>query len=128
MLATPTVIKSIAIIDKPDPFKHAKLDVDPHNLRSYEVGDFPWDRWETQAKAAGVIDDLVQLGRSLMREAVQHTWDDNLQKECGWSDNGAAMIQLALSDPEAARKRWNHLMQTDGERGSYDESGQWVPD
>ena len=36
------------------------------------------------------------------------------------------MIQLALSDPDAARKRWNRLMQTDGERGEYNVSGEWV--
>jgi hypothetical protein len=85
-------------------------------LLQYTVGDYPWDRWATKAQAAGVPLDLVNLGRSLMREAVQHSWGGELQQECGWADEGAAMIALALNDPGTARKRWDDLLRTDGGR------------
>lgn len=75
---------------------------------------YAWDDWQQRAKAAGVPDDLAQLGRSLMREADQHGWSDELQAECGWDDDGAAMIALALSDPATARERWSWLIETDG--------------
>lgn len=79
-------------------------------------GNFPWDHWERNAREAAVIEDLVQLGRSLMREAVQHGWSDELRTECGWSDDGAAMIQLAISAPEQAEQRWRYLLYSDGGR------------
>jgi len=77
---------------------------------------YAWDEWQQRAKAAGVAEDLAQLGRSLMREADQHSWPEELQAECGWDDDGATMIALAVADPTAARDRWSWLMNTDGER------------
>jgi hypothetical protein len=35
------------------------------------------------------------------------------------------MLELALKKPEEARKRWQHLMETDGERGFIDDDGEW---
>ena len=84
-------------------------------------GNYPWDHWFTWAIEDGVPEDLAQLGRCVIREADQHNWDRDLLIECGWGDSGAAMIQRALSDPEAARKRWDYLMEADGERVSPDE-------
>jgi len=49
-----------------------------------------------------------------MREADQHGWSETLQAECGWNDDGAAMLELALRDEDAARTRWQHLLETDG--------------
>jgi hypothetical protein len=73
----------------------------------------------------GVDEDLAGLGRSLIREADQHNWDERLRNECGWADDGQAMLELALKKPEEARKRWQHLMETDGERGFIDDDGEW---
>lgn len=75
---------------------------------------FAWDAWEERAKAGGVVADLAQLGRAVMREADQHAWSEELQAECGWADDGDAMIALALDKPEIARSRWSWLLDTDG--------------
>jgi hypothetical protein len=81
-------------------------------------GHYPWDHWETRAKNAGVDEDLAELGRALIREADQHSWDEDLQSECGWSDNGDAMLELALNSPQKAQERWELLLRTDGYRVS----------
>ncbi len=88
-----------------------------------EYGDYPWDRWQKRAIAAGVEVELARLGRDLMREADQHAWDEELQRECGWPDvDGAAgdegdqMIRRALEEPGATAKRWRELLHTDGGR------------
>lgn len=77
---------------------------------------FAWDAWQERAVAAGVGAELAQLGRAVMREADQHGWSEELQAECGWEDDGIAMIARALADPDQARDRWSWLMDTDGER------------
>lgn len=90
-------------------------------------GNYPWDGWQRQAVAAGVPAELATLGRGVMREAYQHQWEESLQKLCGWEDEGAAMIALALEMPEQARFVWKKLLDTDGCRGAYDpKSGEWV--
>jgi hypothetical protein len=78
-------------------------------------GNFPWDKWERKALAAGVDKDLAALGRSVYREADMHDWAGYLKRECGWADEGQAMIELALSNPQQAEERWRHLYATDGE-------------
>lgn len=80
------------------------------------VGEYPWDEWKVKALAAGVPEDLATAGRAVMREAYNHDWPKRLQKECGWGDEGAAMIMLALKEPEKAAKRWEWLEATDGGR------------
>jgi len=101
-----------AIVDvdgvRPHTFRHRRHLQAPHR--------FAWDDWQEHAVAAAVGAELAQLGRSVMREADQHGWDEDLQRECGWDDDGAAMIALALADPDEARDRWSWLMNTDGER------------
>ncbi len=69
---------------------------------------------------AGLSDDLAWLGRDLMREAVQHAWSEELKAECGWEDEGQAMLELALRAPRKAEKRWQRLMDTDGLIGRWD--------
>jgi len=64
--------------------------------------------------AAGVGAELAELGRAVMREAEQHVWSPALQAECGWGDDGAAMLAVARAAPDAARARWQLLMDTDG--------------
>lgn len=95
-------------------------------LKDCTFGDYPWDRWGKKAKERGVREDLAELGLLVKREAVMHSWPAPLQKECGWSDSGEAMIRLALEHPEKAKKRWDWLLETDGGRGSSDEkTGEW---
>lgn len=58
---------------------------------------------------AGVSKELAALGRSLMREAYQHNWDEHLCTEAGWNDRGEKMIQLARQTPQKAEKRWRQM-------------------
>jgi hypothetical protein len=92
-----------------------------------EFGQYPWDDWERRAVALGIPAELVQLGRDVMREADQHVWSEELQAECGWNDEGAAMLDQAQKLPGLARERWTYLMETDGERGEFNEEGKWEP-
>ena len=79
-------------------------------------GEWPWDHWQRMALAAGLSADLASLGRSLMRETDQHGWCERLQAECGWNDEGRAMLARLLAHPcrTAARLEW--LFATDGLR------------
>jgi hypothetical protein len=76
-------------------------------------GEFPWDEWQQRARAAGVPEALASLGRAVIREAHQHAWSAALQSECGWDDDGDAMIGLALRDAAGAERRWSGLLETD---------------
>jgi len=90
-------------------------------------GEYPWDDWEAYAKANGVPEALASLGRATIREAYQHGWSRKLKSLCGWKDDGQRMVKLALRSPERAKNRWNRLLETDGNRGHYDEqTGEWV--
>jgi len=90
-------------------------------------GHYPWDDWEKTAVAAGVPAELASLGRAVMREAYQHSWVDRLQSLCGWNDDGKRMIKLALRAPKIAQKWWQHLLDTDGQRGYLDpKTGDWI--
>jgi hypothetical protein len=63
---------------------------------------------------------------AVMREAVQHDWDEDLKAECGWQDDGQAMLALAIIDAPRVKRRWEWLLETDGERGQWnDKTGDW---
>ena len=79
-------------------------------------GQYPWDYWQKMALERGVSEELATLGRSLMREASQHSWGERLRSLCGWNDEGRRMIALALRSPKTAKQRWSWLMETDGQR------------
>jgi hypothetical protein len=81
-------------------------------------GSYPWDGWQHWAFAHGVSMELATLGRAVIREAWQRGWDEKLRAECGWRDDGRAMLALALSDPALAAITWTKLLDTDG--GRYD--------
>lgn len=100
---------------------------DLNRLRPDTEGRYAWDRWESQARAAGLSEDLAGLGRAVMREAVQHAWEPEFQAECGWSDAGQQMLAWAQREPERAAARWQHLLETDGERGRWTPDGDWQP-
>jgi hypothetical protein len=72
-----------------------------------------WEGWFERAMEAGVDEDLASLGRSLMREARMQRWHGERLSECGWLDDGEAMLELAVVDPERAGARWRALL--DGE-------------
>jgi hypothetical protein len=82
-------------------------------------GEHPWDDWYCAARAAGIETEVALLGSAVMRTADQQSWADDLQTECGWSDNGAHMIAFAVRDPDGARARWKHLLEA-SERSSAD--------
>ena len=69
-----------------------------------------WERWFDQALEQGVDDDLASLGRSVIREARMLSWGKDREAECGWLDDGEAMLELALVDPERARAAWQALL------------------
>jgi len=90
-------------------------------------GDYPWDHWHRWAIAQGLDENLAGSGRLLIREAYQHGWESWLQSRCGWSDDGQTLLAHALRFPQAARRRWDILMRTDGLRGDYrPRSTEWV--
>ena len=80
---------------------------------------YPWDDWHRWSLAWGLDEKLAALGRSTIREAYQHSWDDQLKRLCGWRDDGQAMLSLALAKPRTARRQWAILLRTDGLRGDY---------
>jgi len=82
-------------------------------------GNYPWDDWHRYALARGLEAGLAGLGRLLIRAAFNHGWEPWLQSVCGWSDDGQALLALALRSPEAARQQWEVLFRTDGLRGDY---------
>jgi len=91
-----------------------------------EYGNYPWDRWQRKALAAGVAPELADLGRAVMREAYQHDWDKRLKMLCGWNDHGRCIIQQALHSPAVVRQRWQRMLDTDGYRGERDpQTGEW---
>jgi len=89
-------------------------------------GQYPWDAWKRVAQGAGVLEELAVLGRAVMREAYQHCWCERFYRLCGWGDGGRCMIALALRSPETARRRWEWLMETDGQRVDRWDNYEWV--
>ncbi len=94
--------------------------LDPRNAFGHEVGQYPWDQWERWAIAQGLDRDVAAQARLLIREAVNHAWDQRLVSFCGWgSDDGRALLRHALRSPKQALGQWDILMRTDGFRGDY---------
>ena len=102
-----------------------RLDLDA--VLGCEYGRYPWDGWHRWALAQGLGEDLAGSGRLLIREAFNHTWEPWLRNLCGWSDDGQALLALALRSPATAHRQWDILMRTDGLRGDYrSRSTEWV--
>jgi hypothetical protein len=69
-----------------------------------------WERWFERAVEEGLEEDLASLGRSLIRVCREQRWDAERRAECGWFDDGEAMLELALVEPEQAEARWRLLL------------------
>ncbi len=96
-----------------------RLQLDLDAVCACAFGGYPWDDWERHALASGLDAGLAGLGRLLIREAFNHSWESWLQNLCGWGDDGRALLALALRAPRTARRQWDILMRTDGLRGDY---------
>ncbi len=79
-------------------------------------GTYEWDHWQRHALESGLSTELAALGRLIMREADQHCWSWRLMVECGWNDEGRAMLARALKHPARTAARWEWLFETDGQR------------
>jgi len=88
----------------------------PFDASSHTPGAYPWDHWQGLALERGLAPDLAALGRSLMREADQHGWCERLRAECGWNDDGRAMLARLLAHPRRTSARLEWLYVTDGLR------------
>ena len=98
-------------------------------ITAAKPGEYPWDDWRCQALAAGVSDELANLGRAVMREADQHNWCDSLKYECGagHEDSANGMILEAKECPDSCRVRWQWLLATDGLRFDPWDQGEMSP-
>jgi hypothetical protein len=85
-------------------------------LPACAYGAYPWDDWERMALASGLAADLANLGRAVMREAYNHAWCGRLRKECGWGDEGRAMLARVTALPRRTAGRLEWLLATDGLR------------
>lgn len=74
----------------------------------------PWEDWSGRATAAGVSDELIALGTELVRTSILQGWNEELRAECGHYDDGEAMVELALNEPQRTTQRWDELLQSDG--------------
>ena len=127
-------MKSTSTPETPAPIREAyRQSLDVLSTQGFCVyGQYPWDGWQRMALLHGVPEELAALGRAVMREAHQHAWEERLSSLCGWNDEGRRMIALALRSPEKALRRWDWLLETDGQRVDPathewigEESGEW---
>ncbi|WNL48358.1 hypothetical protein RKE25_22765 (plasmid) [Dyella sp. BiH032] len=104
--------------------KGAELDI--FSMASLAPRQYPWDHWERIAIERGVSEEMASLGRAVMREHYQHSWD-RFGDEVSMHDAHAPrrMIDQALVNPEACRARWTWLLATDGDR--VDTDAPWAP-
>ncbi len=104
--------------------------------RRVELGEPPpWDRWARRALEAGLDDELIKLGRGVIKNAYEDNWDDKLCVVAGWRFttlkrtwvfDGQALIDVALKQPRYARLLWLYLLKTEGEL-EHLVDGKWVP-
>ncbi len=77
-----------------------------------------WDIFLAYALAYGVSYDLAYLGRECVRRAQEHNWDPELKARYHLAEDGRAMIQFAINEPEKAREIWSGLIRAGGEIGA----------
>lgn len=69
-----------------------------------------WERWFERAVEEGVDEELAMLGRAVIRSARSARVEADHRAECGWSDEGDAMLELALEDADGADEHWRRLL------------------
>jgi hypothetical protein len=74
-----------------------------------------WDIFLAYALAYGIGCDLAYLGRECVRRAHEHNWDPELKTRYHLAEDGRAMIQFAMNEPEKAREIWSALIRAEGE-------------
>ncbi|WP_156905376.1 hypothetical protein [Chitinibacter tainanensis] len=89
--------------------QEAGVAIPAHNQKKYV-----WEWWQIVALASGVSEDLAELGRATMREALQHDWSAGLKAKFG-PEASADMLQLAHDNPELAKKTWREALERDGD-------------
>ena len=72
-----------------------------------------WDLWYARAMEEGVEEELAALGRSVIGAAREQLWDEDVRAECGWMDEGDAMLDLATYAPDRAETHWRALLDRD---------------
>ena len=75
----------------------------PRNLMRYG-----WDSWEIYARHEGVAPELADLGRSVMREWYNHSWEQ-FEDEVGF-EAAEYMIAQAKAEPDKTEARWAYLL------------------
>ncbi len=80
---------------------------------------FEWDWWHGDALERGLDEDLADLGRAVLREAVQHGWNPRLRALC----LGDVLGEVLLRAPGLARRLCELLLETDGLRVARAEDG-----
>lgn len=89
----------------------------PNLLGKCTCADSLWNRWAKEAGEAGIDAELVRLGSAVIQNAAKCGWSYERKVECGWLDEGAEMMYLALVAPDRTRCRWKYLLDTNG--GEY---------
>jgi hypothetical protein len=74
-----------------------------------------WDIFLAYALAYGIGCDLAYLGRECVRRAHEHNWNSELNAQYHLAEDGRAMIEFAINEPERAREIWSGLIRAEGE-------------
>jgi len=115
----------------PQPRKNAMSQSDPENPENAEADTTPpqrvypepptyeWDFWAEHALKCGIAPELVSLGRAVKREVVQHGWSHRVAELCC----DEVMERLLVEAPQLATRLYDLLLETDGLRVAWVETG-----
>ena len=84
---------------------------------AFQPEHYAWDRWENAAKERGMERTLAELGREVIRDADQHSWNRNLQELC----DEETLLDLLTRSPYLGRRLCEILIETDGLRVAFPE-------
>ncbi len=84
-----------------------------------EPPTYEWDFWARDALESGIAPELVSLGRAVKREVVQHAWNHRVAELCC----DEVMDRLLVEAPQFATRLYDLLLETDGLRVAWVETG-----
>ena len=84
-----------------------------------EPPTYEWDFWAQDALEDGIAPELVSLGRAIKREVVQHGWNHRVAELCC----DEVMNRLLVEAPQFATRLYDLLLETDGLRVAWVETG-----